>query len=270
MKKGFSLVELAVVIIVIGLLIAAIASAGAILKQANTRRVVAAVDQARQAYNGFMGEYNEMPGDMADASTYWPTTCGVSNAACNGNGNSQLDLTFAADTDESLKLLKHLTLAGFLNLNIPLIPDAYTHPLNYSPQIGDGMGYSIAPPTFIDQTAGAFQLFRNSDLSGVLAYVGKARTGNPRGFNGFYFNSAFTPYEAYAVDHKMDDGVYDGTHYVGSGTGQLMVTYGIDRKDVTVFNDCVQMGGTYVDDPGSYYVVANTAPTCMILFKLAQ
>ncbi|MFI4955097.1 MAG: type II secretion system protein [Gammaproteobacteria bacterium] len=269
MRKGFTLVELAISLTIIGLLVAGIAGGSVLIQQAQARRVIVALLDAESAFNGFIAVYDAVPGDMSNASDIWPS-CGVDNASCNGNGNGNLDTTYDA-TDETLRILKHLSLEGLLNAGVPQLTGVYTQPLPYSPRLGSLLGYNYLQTTFTDPSVGkTFQLFANQNPYPIMVAVGTPRSSGVFGFAGFYNNSAFTPAEAYAIDHKIDDGNFNGTNYVGNNTGKLWAIFGGDRADVGELTDCISWDEVALVDPGSYYVMTNPNKACVLSYLIRQ
>lgn len=269
MKKGFTLIELSIVLIIIGLLVAGISGGAALIKQAQSRRVISAIFDSNVAFNSFVGVYDATPGDMVSAADIWPS-CGTTAEACNGNGNGNLDFTYTGGTDEALPIIKHLELAGLLNVGVPQLTETYSEPLQYLPRIGSELGFSYTPTTIPDPVGPTFHLFRTDNFYAIMAVIGKPRTGGSFGFNGLYGNAGFTPADAYAIDHKIDDGAYDGTHHIGNNTGKIWTIFGGESMDAGVFDDCIQLGGMSAEDPGSYYIMGTERKTCVLLSMIRR
>ena len=79
-KKGFTLVEIAIVLVIIGLLIGGILKGQQLIKQAKIKRLVKMSDEIRAAWNAFYDKYNMIPGDENN-----PTL--PPGDTHNGNGN---------------------------------------------------------------------------------------------------------------------------------------------------------------------------------------
>ena len=82
-ESGFTLVELSIVIVLIGLIVAGVVGGQALVQQAKLRGVLTEVEQFDVAFNTFKLEYGEPPGDLSNASSYW-------TGAPNGNGNGRV------------------------------------------------------------------------------------------------------------------------------------------------------------------------------------
>lgn len=61
-NKGFSLIELSIVLIIIGLLVAGITGGASLIKSAQLRSVVTESNTYRTAYNIFYSQFNRVPG----------------------------------------------------------------------------------------------------------------------------------------------------------------------------------------------------------------
>ena len=71
-KKAFTFIEIAIVIIVIGLLLAATLVGMKVLHQMRLRSVMTDITEFKQAVNTFYLRYNAMPGDINHAQDFWP------------------------------------------------------------------------------------------------------------------------------------------------------------------------------------------------------
>jgi prepilin-type N-terminal cleavage/methylation domain-containing protein len=85
-KSAFTLVELAIVIVVIGILFAGVVVGQSLVKSAELRSIWAQQEEMKKASLAFSLEYNYWPGDFPETDQYWPeSTLGFK--PCNGNGN---------------------------------------------------------------------------------------------------------------------------------------------------------------------------------------
>jgi len=67
LKSGFTLVELAIVIVVIGLLVGGVLVGQELIKQAQIRNVISQIREYNTAANTFRAKYNSLPGDFDKA-----------------------------------------------------------------------------------------------------------------------------------------------------------------------------------------------------------
>lgn len=106
-RKGFSLIELSIVILIVGLLLLGITSATKLVKQAEMRKLIAEVDEIKQAMQTFFGAYNELPGDMENATIFFTGTG-------NGDGDGNIEViadSAGAGASEVGRVFEHLSKA---------------------------------------------------------------------------------------------------------------------------------------------------------------
>src|SRR5512142_2289648 len=88
-QQGFTLIEIAIVLVIIGLLLGGVLKGQELITSARVRNLISHQDGIKAAYLGFVDRYRALPGDYALATT---NITGVSTAACsggNGNGNGR-------------------------------------------------------------------------------------------------------------------------------------------------------------------------------------
>ena len=178
-QKGFTLVEIAIVLVIIGLLLGGILKGQEMITQAKIKNVIADVTGVSAAMYGYQDRYRALPGDDKAATTRW--TGLPANGA--GAGNGVIEGTYASltATDESRLFWDHLRRAGFVG------GQGNENPFNaVSGKMGvqTGDGSSATPP-------------------GVLSIGGGAQP-----FTGLILCTANLPDKiAISVDSQMDDGV---------------------------------------------------------------
>src|SRR5512134_3353605 len=89
-QKGFTLVEIAIVLVIIGLLLGGILKGQEMIVQAKIKNVIADFSGVSAAYHGYQDRYRAIPGDDATANTRWTTP----TAATAGNGNGVVAGTY--------------------------------------------------------------------------------------------------------------------------------------------------------------------------------
>ena len=89
-QRGFTLVELAIVLVIIGLIIAAVLKGQELIVSARLKSTISDIAAIRAAANTFRDKYNAIPGDYPQAQTRIGDPAGITFAAV-GNGSGVLD-----------------------------------------------------------------------------------------------------------------------------------------------------------------------------------
>jgi prepilin-type N-terminal cleavage/methylation domain-containing protein len=111
-QSGFTLVEIAIVLVIIGLLLGGILKGQEMIVQAKIKNTISDYNGVLAAYNGYIDRYRALPGDDAGANTRWSLT----NANGNGDGviNGAYNAATATPEPESRLFWQHLRQAGFI------------------------------------------------------------------------------------------------------------------------------------------------------------
>ena len=261
--QGFTLVELSIVIIIIGLLIAGIATGTSMLKQATINSVITDMQLYQTAYNNFLLRYRAVPGDFKDAFAHWGTTCADTAEACNGNGNNVLEPDWYGP-EEGVKAWKHLALANMVS---GVVVKRQGQKSNVHGEIGvhipaskvRGAGYLLqggwsspsstqndgTNPWNDNITNAIFIIIPNSDNLYVLG------------------GAALTPQDTFSIDKKIDDGtvsVFAGTQFLtGAATGRFRATDGASAQDNCATTNTADNSGVTLNN----YNSAVTTVSCV-------
>ena len=115
-QGGFTLVELAIVMVIIGLLLGGILKGQEMIVQARIKNIIADFSGISAAYHGYQDRYRALPGDDAQAAGRWITPI----PATDGDGNGVVAGTYnnanatCVVTVESCNWWDHLRRAGFV------------------------------------------------------------------------------------------------------------------------------------------------------------
>lgn len=215
--SGFTLIEVAVVLVIIGLLAGAIVIGRDLIATAQLMQFGSSIQSYQRATATFQLKYNALPGDMPNATKFWGTAAGgcpfygnatPGAATCNGNGDGQIGNETYLSSEyqngvqpEEWLFWQHLANAG-------LIAGQYT-----GDGPGNGGGSDLIYPGLTSPLAG----FNSINGTGVVAvtYGAPYGAGLPSNnyivagaqYTGDYFGGEiFTPEQAGYIDTKFDDG----------------------------------------------------------------
>lgn len=208
-QKAFTLLEMAVVLMIIALMIGGVMVGQSMLRTSQVNGVMVVKDKLITATTQFKEKYDALPGDMMDAQSRWgvlhPTPANCYNAApstgtqtCNGTGNGRIwplgDTETATTKYESFRAWQHLANAGLIDKkftgrdqdgNTNDASSTYVPDLNV-PASGMNGGY-----------------FRIRDFGRI---DGDATYFNTGYFHSLMHNDVLTSEDAYNLDKKFDDG----------------------------------------------------------------
>jgi prepilin-type N-terminal cleavage/methylation domain-containing protein len=172
-QQGFTLVEIAIVLVIIGLLLGGILKGQEMITQAKIKNVIADMSGVSAAMYGYQDRYKALPGDDKKGDRW-----GASATA--GDGDGLVEGKYLATTGETAQFWNHLRLAGFVS------GTGVDQPFN---AVSGKMGVQTA---------------NGVDTTVVLATVGPPPIP---GFAGLMLCSANLPDKiAISVDSQMDDG----------------------------------------------------------------
>ena len=247
-EKGFTLVELAVVMIVIGLLIGGVLVSINLVEQARVNAVISSVNGTDAAINTFYDKYRAKPGDSLRATEQIPG-CDASNFCVNGDGNQlvasdgrdrhtwQSNIIESVYASESIQFWKHLALADIMS-GI----DSSANPANLSwgkthPSGPFGGGFEFYYDRYL-ATGGAGRGMSSSHIMRMSA------DGILPGRAHGVISTTITA----QIDTKMDDG--------DPNAGIVLADYGPEN------NACKS-----TDSNGGHYRTDNTSAVCIIYFR---
>ena len=181
-QKGFTLVEIAIVLVIIGLLLGGILKGQEMITQAKIKNVIADISGVSAAMYGYQDRYRALPGDDKLA-TRW-------TGASPGTGDGVVEGAYiGVATAESMLFWDHLRRAGFIS--------GGSGPENPFNAVNGKMGVQTS-----DGTAPGGVTFKDGVLSD-----GADDPATPTAFTSLLLCSAnLTDKTAISVDAQMDDG----------------------------------------------------------------
>ena len=115
-QKGFTLVEIAIVLVIIGLLLGGILKGQEMITQAKIKNVIADMSGVSAAMYGYQDRYKALPGDDKNANGRWASTAsGTGDGVIQGVYTAAAAGTVTDATKETGFFWQHLRLAGFVS-----------------------------------------------------------------------------------------------------------------------------------------------------------
>lgn len=214
MQRGFSLVELSIVLVILGLLTGGILAGQSLIRAAELRAVVSEYQRYTSATQSFRDKYLALPGDMNNATRFWgaAATCpgavatpSTTIATCNGDGDGRI-LAGSASSDENYRYWQHLANAGLIEGQYTGVTNAATAGIwntvtgqNVPSSRLNNAGWTAL--YFTDNTNFSISWRPPSPASTTLS-IGLADS-----VNSVNSGAVMRPEEAWGIDTKMDDGI---------------------------------------------------------------
>ncbi len=207
-KKGFTLVEISVVLLIVALTVGGIFIGRDIYISARDRNIIKEIEAYKQGFGQFRLKYDQLPGDLRNPGTYWLANTPPLLA---GNGNSVI-----LWRTEGPSAWKEMELSGFIS----------SGPFNITGCAASCIAQptvNIPASTSLPNAGWTVGVFRGTNINVLF-------------FGGFDGNSiatlpAISALETRYIDEKMDDGLPD------SGT--------VRARNQTGYADCFTPGGQY-------------------------
>jgi len=224
-NKGFTLVELAIVITIIGLLIGGVLKGQEMIQNARITATLAEVQSYRAATATFMDRFDNLPGDMPNATSKL-SGCDATATCFDGNGDGRVGQPNSSATlmqtgnvtsnnrRETTLFFKHLAMSDLISgvsptANIATPIWGQTHP---AAPIAGGWNVTqvsgaISPFAGLDWNPSGLHLrLQNALQSGGSAYASSGACNLGPNSNLCDPVEAISPRDAAVIDRKIDDG----------------------------------------------------------------
>lgn len=254
--RGFSLVELSIVLVILGLLVGGVLGGKSLIHAAELRAVDEEFSRWHTAVNTFRDKYIALPGDMRNATQFWgaintggadgncldPTNdVGTGTQTCNGNGDGSIYSTW-----EPHRFWQHLA-------NAELITGTYTGATGPAGTSHAVLGVN-APESKYSRGGWGIQDMRTS---GGNAFYFAHNYGHTFYFGAQHFvgmpvEKLLSPQDAWNIDVKYDDGK--------PAKGKVIAHWWDDCTNAADFNDTSAV----------YALDAPDSPNCSLLFLNAM
>lgn len=253
-KIGFSLVELSIVLVILGLLVGGVLSGQSLIKAAELRAATSEFTRYYVATQTFRDKYFALPGDMPNAIQFWGAANAVPHlcrftpsstiATCNGDGNGQIAIN--GSSNEQFSFWRQLANAGLIEGSYSgaganggldnLRPDKTNAPISKYPNTIWNMIYK-------GPYGGSASLFA-LDYGNVFFFGTPQPSGNTE-----FLNYNMSPSDAWNVDTKVDDGLPAQGKVIGS------------------YNLSICTTSTSPNDYAGNYRLNNTGNVCLLTMR---
>lgn len=260
-QSGFSLVELSIVLVILGLLTGGILAGQSLIRAAELRSVTADLQRYMTSVHTFRDKYFALPGDMTNATAFWgaahatPATCETTASAgaatCNGDGDGQVEDGSYSSGYEMYRFWQHLANAGLIEGQYSGVagPEgAMDHVIGVNCPHGrisnTGWGFSYLGTWMVGDAATYGTDWGNLFWFGA---VGLAANNRPQ-------SSALAPEEAWNIDTKTDDG--------RPGLGKVLM-----RSDAPWGNANACSTSTNANDYNGSYALTVREKVCALMVR---
>lgn len=217
-ESGFTLVELAIVLVIIGLIIGGVLVGQDLIKAAEVRATISQIESYNAAVNTFRGRYNGLPGDIRNIDSFFDTATWTN--MLNGDGDRMLESCVAiaatglCDVSGAAPYYEDIETQAAAPDNIGEILQFWHH-LSAAELVAgfyDGVAYGGSGGTATSGTVDTSFPRVKMDRNGIGVYGADGRNFYQIGVTdnatdeGYTTAASLTPEEAYNLDSKVDDG----------------------------------------------------------------
>jgi len=283
-RAGFTLLETAIVLLVIGLLSAGVLIGRDLVVAANVRMAIKQHETYVTAVRAFQDKYHCLPGDCANASDYWTEASSaicygtwwgngdpVFPNVCNGNGNTRIEWGYpTAAAGEVHGFWEQLALSGILQGSFTgvrarvtpgdgtldgwpfTVKGGVNAPAN---PIADNACWSVLSTANDPDDNPRSDTFYPESIENIFTLGSSLNL--PTGNLDYCYNPSFTANAAWNIDTKVDDGK--------PGTGKVNGWLGGSGRTP----DCLILNtGDPVNEPDKpEYNVTKEGYVCSLIFR---
>lgn len=254
-SQGFSLIELSIVLVILGLLTGGILTGQSLIRAAELRSINTEYQRYITGTQTFRDKYMAIPGDMNNATRFWnrlsttgcttnsSATTDTTNGVCDGDGDGMVETaTTASQSGERYQFWRQMSRAG-------LIEGTYSGVAGTA--VDTHTSGSNCPATRISPQSCWSVLWRGNS-SGVTNDYFAGDYGNFLVFaNGATTSPILKPEEAWNIDTKLDDGK--------PGLGKVMAN----------IQNCTNAASGSASATSADYTLTTNTQVCTLFFTRA-
>ncbi len=274
-RHGFTLIELSIVLVIIGLLVGGVMVGRDLIKSSEIRSQISQIEKLKTAVNTFKLKYGEIPGDIsaANATSFGFTTrsgakgWGDNNGVIEGAGSTNYNSGIRSGEGELCLLWVDLGQSGLIEGNYTG-GTAAVRASTCSTQFASASGAIIdtyfpraklGDGNYIYAWSGGYD-GPNPTANNKINYLGISQTTS---VNAYPFSSpSITPTEAYSIDSKIDDGLPE-TGKVQALFSTSWVSWSSNNWPATSVAECF-------NSANNFYYIMNPNKHCYISFMLGS
>lgn len=259
-SRGFTLIELAVVLVVIGLIVGGILVGRDLIVASAIRAQLSQIDRIHTAANTFRTKYNALPGDMevAEATKLGFVTAGCTGGTGRRDGNHQIEGasgTFVQDGGETALFWQDLAAERLTDIRLGSTRNCNSGVTNL-PATGVHL---ILPQAKIATSHYLYLMY-----TGGMHWIGLSAVSGTSPASNLLIAASLPVAQAHSMDMKVDDGLpTTGTvrarYYLSNGLLQNAPNAGADSSST-----CYNTAGT-----GAYSIAYNNGAeaNCALSFR---
>jgi prepilin-type N-terminal cleavage/methylation domain-containing protein len=228
-RQGFTLIELSIVLVIIGLIVGGVLVGQSLIAAAGVRATISQIEKYNTAVNTFREKYGGLPGDLnaSLATQFGFAARGV--FAGEGDGNGVIEGVAANSAGQNWGTLENIgeTTMFWVDFSQAKLIDgsfssasSATTLSNYSPDAVFPQA-KMGGGNYIYVWSGGWSMGGSPSASDGINYFGiiapSASTNFTFGGGATYWSPGLTVQQAYGIDKKIDDGLPQ--------SGNVMATY---------------------------------------------
>lgn len=266
-QKGFTLIELSIVVVVIALIVAGVVAGQSLVDASKKRSLITELNTLKANVVTFKLIYSALPGDMPNASDFWS---GVTNGTGDGKVNPYSPANLENNlVPEDFLFGQHLTLAGLSTNNVYNLGATSSNALS-------AVGKELIESTSYSDVIYLFE----SDLGGEALFSANRRylkknNGQHHFFVGtydddFYINATYyspVVYPLFTLSDMMqfEEKIDDGNRLTGIINGASVYVAFVDDADHPHPGDSAKCSP--YDDTSNYYTDNIDTRWCIFIYK---